>query len=147
MTEFCTWCHKLCVKHSVDVLMGDFSMALFRLIPELRSRGSTIDLVAWYPWKSSVGEPCADSCAIFCLQKPGLYKLEVGLHNLHADDEDGILALCTVGWERAETAVAGEGTGEKAIPFHIHDREGGPGQSVFSCLRTNDGLAATFVLL
>ena len=109
MTEFWAWCHKLCVKHSVDVLMGDFSMALFRVTPELRSRGSTIDVAAWYPWKSSVGEPCADSCAIFCLQKPGLYKLEVGLQNLHADDEDGILALCTFGWESVETAVAGKG--------------------------------------
>ena len=46
LTEFWAWCHKLCVKHSVDVLVGDFSMALFRVIPELRSRGSTIDLVA-----------------------------------------------------------------------------------------------------
>ena len=147
LTEFWAWCHKLCVKHSVDVLMGDFSMALFRVIPELRSRGSTIDLAAWYPWKSSVGEPCADSCAIFCLQKPGLYKLEVGLQNLHADDEDGILALCTFGWERAETAVAGEENGDQAIPFHIHDREGGPGQSLYRYLRTTDGLPEQFALL
>jgi hypothetical protein len=75
------------------------------------------------------------------LQKPGLYKLEVGLQNLHADDEDGILALCLVGWERDEAAVAGEENGDQAIPFHTHDREGGPGQSLFRYPRTNDGLA------
>ena len=59
-----TWCHDLCVKHSVDALMGDFNMSFFWVIPELRSRGATIDLAAWYPWKSSVGEPCADFCGI-----------------------------------------------------------------------------------
>ena len=77
------------------------------------------------------------------MQKPGLYTLEVGLQNLHADDEDGILALCTFGWERAETAVAGKGTCEQATPFHIHDREGGPGQSLYRYLRTTDGLPET----
>ena len=76
----------------------------------------------------------------FCLQKPAPYKLEVGLQNLHADDEDGILALCLFGWERAETAVAGEEDGDQAVPFHIHDREGGPGQSLLRYLRTTDGL-------
>ena len=38
--------------YEATVLMGDFNMSLFRVIPELRSRGSVIDLGAWYPWKS-----------------------------------------------------------------------------------------------
>ena len=50
---FWDWCHGFCVEHEVDVLMGDFSMSFFRVIPELRSRGATIDLAAWYPWKKS----------------------------------------------------------------------------------------------
>ena len=88
-------------------------------------------------WRAVRGLLCH---AIFCLRKPGLYKLEVGLQNLHADDENGILALCRFGWERAETAVAGEVDGEKAIPFHIHDKEGSPGHPLFRYLRTTDGL-------
>ena len=49
----------------VQVLMGDFNMSLFTVIPELRSRGAVIDLSAWYPWKSLKGEPMSDSCGIF----------------------------------------------------------------------------------
>ena len=33
----------------VQALMGDFNMSLFRVIPELRSRGAQVDLGAWYP--------------------------------------------------------------------------------------------------
>ena len=51
-------------EYDVKVLMGDFNMALFRVIPELRSRGVTIDLAAWYPWKSAEGVQMADSCGI-----------------------------------------------------------------------------------
>ena len=60
------------IKHSrVDVLMGDFNMSFFNVVPELRSRGAVVDLAAWYPWKSAAGEPCADSCGIWFLEKPG----------------------------------------------------------------------------
>ena len=50
---FWDWCHGICVEHQVDVLMGDFNMTFFRAIPELRSRGATIDLAAWYPGKTN----------------------------------------------------------------------------------------------
>ena len=36
---------------NMDVLMGDFNMSLFLVVPELRKRGVTIDLAAWFPWK------------------------------------------------------------------------------------------------
>ena len=71
-------CHEVCVEYGVDVLMGDFNMPLFRVIPELRSRGATIYLAAWYPWKNKLGMPSADSCGIFCLRKHGVYQLKVG---------------------------------------------------------------------
>ena len=76
------------MEHKVGVLVGDFNMS-FMVIPGLRSRGATIDLAAWYPWKTSLGTPCADSCDIFCLRKPGVFKLEVGLPDLHNDNETG----------------------------------------------------------
>ena len=37
--------------YSVSVLMWDSNMSLFRVTPELRSRGATVDLGAWYPWR------------------------------------------------------------------------------------------------
>ena len=74
------------MEHEVDVLMGDFNMSFFRVIPELRSRGATIDLAAWYPWKNKIGVPRADWCGIFCQGKPGVYQPKVGLPNIHTKD-------------------------------------------------------------
>ena len=49
LEEFWTWCHLLYMRHNVDVLMGDFNMSLFNVIPEFRNRGAILDLAAWYP--------------------------------------------------------------------------------------------------
>ena len=76
----------------VQVLMGDFNMSLFRVIPELRSRGLVIDLCAWYPWKSLEGEPMSDSCGIFFVNIPGVYTLNKKLEDLHDEDPIGVLA-------------------------------------------------------
>ena len=83
LKAFWDWCPEVCVEHGVDVLMGDFNMSLFRVIPEFRSRGATIDLAAWYPGTNKLGIPSADSCGIFCLRKPGVYQLNVGLPDIH----------------------------------------------------------------
>jgi hypothetical protein len=64
LIEFLDWLHTKTQEYDVKVFMGDFNMALFRVIPELRSRGVTIDLAAWYPWKSAEGVQMADSCGI-----------------------------------------------------------------------------------
>ena len=52
LDAFWDWLSAKIKKFNVQVLMGDFNMSLFRVIPELRSRGAVIDLGAWYPWKS-----------------------------------------------------------------------------------------------
>ena len=54
-------------KHRVHVLMGDFNMSLWKVVPELRSRGVPAHLAAWYPWLTETGAPAADSCGIFML--------------------------------------------------------------------------------
>ena len=47
-------------------LCGDFNMALFAVIPELRARGFQISLAAWYCWQNALETHVrADSCAIF----------------------------------------------------------------------------------
>ena len=80
------------VRFNVQVLMGDFNMSLFRVIPELRSRGAVIDLGAWYPWKSLEGEPMSDSCGIFFVDVPGVYTLNKNLDDIHDRDQTGVLA-------------------------------------------------------
>ena len=48
------------------VLCGDFNMALFAVVPELRARGFEINLAAWYCWQNDYEEHVrADSCGIF----------------------------------------------------------------------------------
>ena len=62
------------------MLLGDFNMSLWRVVPELRSRGVHASLVAWYPWAAEVdGElrPYTDSMGIFtvredCTARPAL---------------------------------------------------------------------------
>ena len=63
LEQFWGWLSEKIVEFNVQVLMGDFNMSLFRVIPELRSREVVIDLGAWYPWKSLEGEPMSDSQA------------------------------------------------------------------------------------
>ena len=49
-------------------LCGDFNMALFCVVPELRARGFQINLAAWYCWQNHLEQhPRADSCGIFRL--------------------------------------------------------------------------------
>ena len=88
--QFWARCYDLCKTHNVDVLMGDFNMSLFRVIPEFRSRGVTIDLAAWYPCTSLAGVPCSDSCGIFCLNKLGQYFPKVGRHQLDIVVQQGL---------------------------------------------------------
>ena len=54
--------------HEVQVLMGDFNMSLFKVVPELRSHGIQATLISWFPWRTAEsGEVMADSCGIFSL--------------------------------------------------------------------------------
>ena len=46
LSKFWDFLYKKVTKFKVQVLMGDFNMCLFRVIPELRSRGVVIDLIA-----------------------------------------------------------------------------------------------------
>ena len=72
--------------------MCDFNMSLFRVVPELRKRGVTIDLGAWYPWKSLGEVPMSDSQGIFFVNLPGVYTLHKNIDDIHDMDPTGILA-------------------------------------------------------
>ena len=127
---FWDWIYGLCVRHEVTVLMGDFNMSFFRVIPELRSRGAEIDLAAWYPWKTEVGGPAADSCGIFFLNKPGTYKLCTDATHLHADTPQGYLYRTGPPPGFAEAAVAADRRPTEDDPYHTHIRASGPGQTL-----------------
>ena len=54
------------VAHRPSFLCGDFNMALFSVVPELRARGFQINLAAWYCWQNELEHNVrADSCGIF----------------------------------------------------------------------------------
>ena len=66
--DFWPWLADMMRYHRVHVLMGDFNMSLFRVVPELRCYGFQPTLVSWFPWKTEdTGEFMADSCGIFTL--------------------------------------------------------------------------------
>ena len=46
------WQAQLIQQYHVQVVMGDYNMALFHAVQYFRSRGMVVDVGAWYPWKS-----------------------------------------------------------------------------------------------
>ena len=159
LTKFWDWLSQQIENYNVQVLMGDFNMSLFMVIPELRSRGVKIDLGAWYPWKSLEGEPMADSCGIFFVNLPGVYTLSKNLDHLHDRDATGILArgvdltedfedggeeAAAVNSAVAETGEdSGESEDDAPKPFGGFDRiddNQGPGKSLPTYLPKNDSL-------
>ena len=53
------------VQFGVRVLTGDFNMALWSTVVELRARGLQANLAAWYPWKNHLEAAIRmDSCCI-----------------------------------------------------------------------------------
>ena len=59
---------KYLVSYGPRYLCGDFNMALFSVVPELRARGFQINLAAWYCWQQKHEDHArSDSCAIFRL--------------------------------------------------------------------------------
>ena len=111
--EFWDYLHKKVKEFSVDILMGDFNMSLFKVITEIRSRGTDVDLVAWFPWRDSAGTPMADSCGIFMLSHLASVKLCVGLESLHDDDANGL------GWRAGGDSK-----------YAVFPRNAGPGQPI-----------------
>ena len=71
---FANECERFCVicdmihKHGIQILMGDFNMALWQVCSELSNRGIHATLVAWFSWKAmGSGIPMCDSTGIFML--------------------------------------------------------------------------------
>ena len=82
------WLSELILDFGVDILMGDFNMWLWKVIPELRRKKVVINLLAWFPWKAKDdGEAMCDSCGIFmCNVAPYEVKLLKNLDSLNWND-------------------------------------------------------------
>ena len=65
------------VEFRVRIMAGDFNMALWQVVPELRARGVQANLAAWYPWKHHLESSIRiDSTAIFVIgPRDGLRKV------------------------------------------------------------------------
>ena len=58
------------VEFGARILAGDFNLALWQVVPELRARGVQANLAAWYPWKNHLeNHTRMDSCAIIMIWK------------------------------------------------------------------------------
>ena len=130
--EYWARLHRVLVEHKVDVLMGDFNMSLWKVVPELREMGLDIVLVSWYPWKSEHGEACCDSCGIFIVGKaPGEVALKAGLDSLHNADASGILYSYHQGLGCGRS-------GDRTGPYDVWSLNAGPGQQLSTYLPKAD---------
>ena len=56
------------IEFRVRVVAGDFNMALWTVVPELRARGLQANLAAWFPWKMSYASQARmDSCCVILI--------------------------------------------------------------------------------
>ncbi len=91
MEEFYTWFVEYVNVCKVRVCMGGFNMAMFGIVAARRSRGLTLDVVAWNGRETFGCKPGAVSTAILFFNTPGIYKPKNGLDVLH-DRSGGFLA-------------------------------------------------------
>ena len=58
------------IRFGVRIMAGDWNMALWMVIGELRARGLLVNLASWYPFKmTNVTMLKIDSCALFVVRK------------------------------------------------------------------------------
>ena len=109
---FWPWLANKLKEHNIQVLMGDFNMSLFKVVPELRSRGVPAQLAAWYPWRIHASDqPMCDSCGIFmCV--PCTVAPKMGMN------------IFDEGWWK----------------LNEHEPNGGPGQALFVYLPKADDI-------
>ena len=144
LEKFYDWFAQHCRDHEVDVVMGDFNMCMYELVPVVRNRGLRIDVAAYYPWKLGT-EPqqrpatihgcsiCSDSCAAFIINANVSVTSNKPRSLLHdsdnADDEVGI--FCTT-WRRIDVR---DGDSRKRL-WQLRDRvqPWGPGYPMHTYL-------------
>ena len=118
LREHMHWLVDKIKRYNVQVIMGDYNMALFHAVALFRSCGIVVNVGAWFPWKDLDGQPMSDSCGIFFVNLPGEYKLHHGLSCLHTADDTGL-------FYNSGPAVAGRLDGQA---YDRIDKNTGPGK-------------------
>jgi hypothetical protein len=141
-TEFWPYLAQVMRSECTQILMGDFNMALFRVVPELRLLGVTITMIAWFPWKSSSDKesfkhkPMSDSCGIFIVGQAVNAELKTGVPHLHAMDSTGFFHAGPSEHYAAINATE-DGPG-KALTCYLHKADS-PFDQLHPTLRYNVG--------
>ena len=126
--EFIEWFLSKIIQHDVKVVMGDFNMAFWEITGWVRQKKPdvAIDLAAWYGWKTFDGIPSSDSCGIWILNTPGMYKLTKNVtcikQKYDDDDPDKEKSLLTVSAQKEQKPMERDAGGWPRFSVH-----GGPG--------------------
>ena len=126
LTEFWDRLAARITLHGVQILAGDWNMALTQVPMALRSRGIVCDCIAWHPWihetKREHDQPLGmDSCAIFYIGGNVQVTLSYGWNAI-----DALTAVADEIEERVADA--------KLQPLQVHGGLNHPGQPWF-CYR------------
>ena len=111
------------IDYEVRFLVGDFNMALWRVIPEMRARGMQINLLAWSPWMVFNGEKddsCVrcDTCGSFAIGGITSIRLPFDCSKLgvHAPERESKNRLT----QKAVKDETGKATSE-TVPYELFD--------------------------
>ena len=127
-TEFWDTLATALVQKECKVFCGDLNMAACAVVPQLRNRNVQVETAACYFWKDNEGHPCMDSCGIWFVDCPGMYKLCHSLKLLH-DKDGGILKFEGPRPARHCNQMP-DNKGD--VVYFRHPKEAGPGQRL-SC--------------
>jgi len=78
------------VVDKVDILYGDFNMALWRVIPELTERGLQVSMLAFYPWACTRG---GGATIVECADENNPEDARAACHDEVRFDSCGIFAI------------------------------------------------------
>ena len=108
------------IRFRARVLAGDFNMALWEVIHELRARGVHVHLAAWYPWQGPHGQHGRiDSVAIFIIGPvAGIHKMFDASALEIWDDGGGEVPR---EWKLAEEVIHDPAGGQQRRPYAVQE--------------------------
>ena len=108
------------IRFRARVLAGDFNMALWEVIPELRARGVHVHLAAWYPWQGPHEQHRRiDSVAIFIIGPvAGIHKMFDASALEIWDDGGGEVPR---EWKLAEEVIHDPAGGQQRRPYAVQE--------------------------
>lgn len=112
------------VDYRVRVVGGDFNMAFWQVVPELRARGIQANLAAWYPFRVNfASKPNIDSMGIFligpCEGIRKMFGVDVLGENVPTTAEPAVAEKVRLAWRNAEQCVHDHGKVVARLPYEL----------------------------